>query len=299
VRHLELLVHPAAGGGRTIARLRRLVNSNAVPGALRCAVQPVASVEEVVDRLRRLHDGAVPVAAGGDGTLNMVAQGISTARLAVPRVGLLPLGTANLMARELGIRSTREAFEALTGDAVRQVDLMATDHPNAPLALVSFSAGFESAFIHRYARYRRYGRPVGALAGLSAPAARDPHVALTLDGAVVVGPDEGAFTVGLYNTMHYPGGAVMIPGGDPSDGHGDAVVYRSAAAYWSAATRALLRLDPPTGDTVLRRRWRTAIIRSDRALQADGEAIEAGEVRVELVPAVLNVLVPALSRGGR
>jgi diacylglycerol kinase (ATP) len=46
----------------------------------------------------------VVIAAGGDGTVNEVINGIMQKRFSAPRLGVLPLGTSNMVARSLGIQ---------------------------------------------------------------------------------------------------------------------------------------------------------------------------------------------------
>jgi YegS/Rv2252/BmrU family lipid kinase len=102
-RRLLIIRNPVAAGGRrarflrdTLRALHRLGVSVAVaetegPGhAVRLAAEVDAGRFDVV------------AAAGGDGTLNEVANGLARAGLAnPPPLGLVPIGTANVLAREL------------------------------------------------------------------------------------------------------------------------------------------------------------------------------------------------------
>ncbi|PSP79692.1 diacylglycerol kinase [Halobacteriales archaeon QS_1_68_20] len=64
------------------------------------------------------------VAAGGDGTLNAVAQGLYEADALDDVVfGVLPAGTGNNFAGNVGVGDLPSAFEALESDRVRQLDL--------------------------------------------------------------------------------------------------------------------------------------------------------------------------------
>lgn len=66
------------------------------------------------------------VAAGGDGTVSEVADGIASipGALDAVRLGVLPLGTVNVFARELGIpRQLAQAWEAIVAGHVLPVDL--------------------------------------------------------------------------------------------------------------------------------------------------------------------------------
>ena len=76
------------------------------------------------------------VATGGDGTVNEVVNGLAKVRdgLGQAQLGILPLGTMNVFARELGIPlSPRRAWETVRLGQARAVDL--------PLANVQTDAG--------------------------------------------------------------------------------------------------------------------------------------------------------------
>src|SRR5437016_809909 len=106
-RRVLIIVNPAAGGMRSGARrLRRVV---AVLERRGCAVVLRQAAARAGD-VERLACEAEPdfeaiVAAGGDGTVNAVVNGLA----GMPRpVALLPLGTVNLLAREIGLARRAE-----------------------------------------------------------------------------------------------------------------------------------------------------------------------------------------------
>ncbi|WP_418285272.1 diacylglycerol/lipid kinase family protein [Halorubrum sp. DTA46] len=71
------------------------------------------------------------VAGGGDGTVNEVVQGIDQAdAFDDVTLGVLPLGTGNNFAKQIGITDLETAFTALDNDVRRTIDIgMATDRP--------------------------------------------------------------------------------------------------------------------------------------------------------------------------
>jgi diacylglycerol kinase (ATP) len=82
----------------------------------------------------------VVVAAGGDGTLNAVVSGLAGSHTAL---GVLPAGTMNVFARELGIpfASLPKAFDVINRGNVREVDLFeANGSPFLQMAGVGFDA---------------------------------------------------------------------------------------------------------------------------------------------------------------
>ncbi len=82
----------------------------------------------------------VVVAAGGDGTLNAVVSGLAGSGTAL---GVLPAGTMNVFARELGIPfdPLKKAFEIIERGHVREIDLfLANGAPFVQMAGVGFDA---------------------------------------------------------------------------------------------------------------------------------------------------------------
>ena len=82
----------------------------------------------------------VVVAAGGDGTLNAVVKGLAGKRTAL---GILPTGTMNVFARELGlpVDQLKGAFEVINKGETVDVDLFAMNGaPFVQMAGVGFDA---------------------------------------------------------------------------------------------------------------------------------------------------------------
>src|SRR5437588_3253684 len=74
---------------------------------------------------------ALIVAAGGDGTLNEVLNGIGDEPDGFARacLGVLPLGTVNVFARELGLPTKLElAWAAIRQGRERRIDLPSVEH---------------------------------------------------------------------------------------------------------------------------------------------------------------------------
>jgi YegS/Rv2252/BmrU family lipid kinase len=81
-----------------------------------------ASAATELARVYASRQAALVIAAGGDGTINLVARGLAGSDTTL---GILPLGTANDLARELGVpRDLRQATEHLLDATPRRIDLV-------------------------------------------------------------------------------------------------------------------------------------------------------------------------------
>src|SRR5207245_2594326 len=129
--------------GRSRAARRRLARVVAALERRGCAAIVRRAGPEIGDaeRLTREAEGNIDiiVAAGGDGTLNAVANGIAGA----PRpVALLPLGTANVLAHEISLPRDPERLAALIAEGpVRAIRL---GRVGDRVFLTTASSGFDA-----------------------------------------------------------------------------------------------------------------------------------------------------------
>ncbi|MFD1513421.1 diacylglycerol/lipid kinase family protein [Halomarina rubra] len=135
--------------------MRRLLVNNPVSGnhrstTLACEIArdrgyQVWDTEKPGDAFELAHRAAVEgvdaiIASGGDGTVNEVIHGVDHAgMLRKSRLGVVPTGTGNGFAKDIGISSVRSAFDAIESGHVRLLDLgTANDH----LFIKTCSSGF-------------------------------------------------------------------------------------------------------------------------------------------------------------
>ena len=97
------------------------------------------------------------VAVGGDGTLNEIVDGLPRDG---PSLGLLPAGTANVLALELGIPTDPAGCaDVVLGGHTRALNLMEV---NGRRAFLTVSVGFDAAVLEELERHR-----AGAISKLS------------------------------------------------------------------------------------------------------------------------------------
>jgi YegS/Rv2252/BmrU family lipid kinase len=102
-RETVIIGNPKAGRNRGKDRLKRCVEILR-SGGLHVEVWPTERPQHATE-LASLAGARLVVAAGGDGTVNEVVNGLETDAT----LGILPLGTANVLARELGLPLNPEA----------------------------------------------------------------------------------------------------------------------------------------------------------------------------------------------
>jgi YegS/Rv2252/BmrU family lipid kinase len=257
------------------------------------------------ERLARaaVADGVdVVIAHGGDGTVNDVVAGLAgTGR----PLGLLPGGTGNVLAGNLGVRrSPVAAADTILAGALRTIDLGRLRTPAGTRHFASnCAAGFAADLMAATAPHlkRRFG--VAAYVVQAVLIAADlvrVSSRVEVDGVVYEGR---ASTVIVANCSEIVPGVLSL-GADiaPDDGLLDVAVIDVAS--YAVALRLLWRMlqRRPDADSAIRfHRGRVVRITTEPVLpvQADGEPTGTTPMTVDLLPGALTVLVPASRRTPR
>jgi diacylglycerol kinase (ATP) len=294
-----IVTNPAAArasGKRLAAAVRRL---------------EARGVRVVVEKCGAMGDGArlagaavadgmdVVIAHGGDGTVADVATGL--VGTSVP-LGLLPGGTGNVLAGNLGVgRSFVAAADTIVAGVTRTIDLgRLTTLAGTRYFSVNAAAGFAADLMAKTAQpaKRRYG--------VSAYVARAFVLATDLVRAASRVEVDGVVHQGHAATVIVANCGQVVPGvlslGShilPDDGALDVAVIDADSCV--SALRVVWRFfqgrpDADSGITFYR--GGTVRVSSEPTfpVQSDGEPFGATPMSVELLPRALSVLVPAPRR---
>ena len=293
-----VIFNPTARGNqarRFRARLDRLTGACAFKPTTGPGAATLLAVEAVGEGFDTV------VAAGGDGTVSEVVTGLAQAveGLARCRLGILPLGTIHVFARELAVPLDLDrAWETILHGRETRVDLpFAEFHDTTGERRRFFTqlagAGLDSRAIAGvdWKWKQRLGYLAYVMAGLQALRQAPWRVRVTADRSSVVGD-----LVLIGNGRFYGGEIPMFPGADLRDGQLDVRVFPRAS--WGVLLRfgwnwLWRRFPVPANQTCFRSAQVELSSETPVPFQLDGDNVGLLPARFGVLPLALRVLQPA------
>lgn len=293
--HACLVFNPTARGDKA----RRFRASLEGLGR-QCALRPTAHAghasELAATACREGFDTIV--AAGGDGTVSEVVEGMARVPEALEhvRLAVIPLGTVNVFARELGLPlRAAAAWEALRTGRERRVDLpcvtLTVDGRRGCRHFIQLAgAGLDSRAVAGvdWSLKKRIGSLAYAVAGLQAMTGPQPVVTVSTGTARASGQ-----LVLVGNGQRYGGDAAVFPAARLDDGLLDVRVFQRVTVltlmHFAWAILARRPLAPPVAGT----------LRGDRVeltcpellpVQVDGDVVGFAPAVFTVRPRALRVV---------
>lgn len=240
--------------------------------------------------LARAGESDVVAIAGGDGTMNAAAQGLMASQ---KRLGILPTGTANDLARTFAIPTDLDrAAQIIVSGHERRIDL---GNANGHLFFNVASVGLAAHLAKGLTRdtKRRFGRLSYALAAVrTALLARSFTAEIKSDRGVA---KVTTLQIAIGNGRFYGGGSLVDRTAEIDDGCLD-LCSLELKRVW---VLALMVRSFRSGDFKLWREVRTARCNTfeidtpkPRPVNLDGELLTATPLRVCVHRDALSVLVP-------
>jgi YegS/Rv2252/BmrU family lipid kinase len=236
------------------------------------------------------------LACGGDGTVTACAEGVAGSSVAL---AILPMGTGNLLARNVGlpVHWPEALAMALTGTD-RRLDCGSVDdggHLDGRSFVVMAGLGLDARMLRDTSEplKRRLGWAAYALSAIHHLRDRPMRVTLVADGAEPVRMRASAVIVGNVGSLR--GGLPLMPAARPDDGLLDAVVLnaRGIAAWIAIAAQVLTRR--AGSDRLTRIQFSKLRLEVDRLQpwELDGEFMgETTHLTVTALPGNLMLRVP-------
>nr|WP_085997032.1 diacylglycerol kinase [Nocardia pneumoniae] len=312
MRAVTVVTNPRSGHGKSgdvanaaIARFRAC----GVEVTEVCGTTAAESVRQVRDSIAGV-SGAKPdavVCIGGDGLINVTLAAVAETGVAL---GMVPAGTGNDLARELGVPTDDPvaAADLVVRGRTRAIDLgrIESTGPAAPMWFATVTGtGFDARVTLRANAMRwpkgRLRYTVAALAEISGRFTVPYRVELTdavTDGLVNPGTgsrlETEAVMVAVGNTRTYGGGMLICPDAVMDDGLLDLTVVGALSR------REMLRLLPALSAGKRQnhpevKQYRAAAVTLSAPgapATADGEPAGTLPITIRAVPSALTVLVP-------
>ncbi len=208
------------------------------------------------------------VVCGGDGTVRAVIESLAGTTTVL---GIVPLGTGNLLAHNLGLATKLDAIPDAIGGPVRQLDLGTV---NGERFAVMAGAGFDALMIRdaRPTVKRRLGSVAYVLSAVKNVPAKLTTIMLEVDGQQVWRGRTVMVLVG--NCGMVSGGLEVFPDARPDDGVLDvAVLSATRVNEWCSILWRLIRKHPQRQELVRRFTGRSinVVLRQPMPYELDGE----------------------------
>jgi diacylglycerol kinase (ATP) len=296
---IQIIVNPVSGKGKAL----RLAEE--VTGLLRgqgCTVdlRPTQKGGDARMFAAESRGYGALAATGGDGTVNEVLNGLPSD--GAPALAMLPSGTANVLAKELGLPRDAAGLAAVLREGREvQWDLGVERHSRRKVLLFA-SAGYDAHVVHlfhaartgpiRMWQYAWWG--IKSILGYAAPS-----IAVEIDGATVE-PD--AAWVLISNVTNYGGPLVFTPRARPDNQTFEVLIQRGRRRwdvlrlFWGALVRWMTGLDLQLRGVTYHPARRVRLTSADGRpvpLQVDGDPGGVLPGDFEVVPGGIRVLAPS------
>lgn len=233
------------------------------------------------------------ICAGGDGTVNEVAKALVNTDCTL---GIIPFGSGNGLARELGIpMNTKGAIDIIRKEKCRKIDYGIA---NGHIFFTTCGVGFDAFISNRFAEDKQRGA-LGYLRNILEGVFdfKAESYEIEHDEGVI---SEKAFVVTCANASQYGNDMFIAPGADMEDGKMNLSILKPFNALEIPQTTLQLFTNniDKNGKMISLLTENVVIKRAHSGtMHVDGEPIETGEtITVKMIKRGLSVLAPQKSR---
>lgn len=243
------------------------------------------TIEGIKKEIDQKHPHRV-IAVGGDGTVKLVAECIMDKNIAL---GILPGGSANGMAKELGVEKKEEAPRTITKGATKQIHLVKV---NDEICIHLSDIGFNAFMIKEFEKEDARGMWGYVKAACSVfLKRRHMHINMEIDNKEI---SRKAVMVVIANATKYGTGALINPLGTLEDDKFEAIIIKKFSL--PELFKMVVTHQPyhPAKTEVLQTKHLKIDAREPIHFQVDGEYLgKINKMEASILPGALTVLVPA------
>jgi len=292
--HIFVVLNPMAGSSNA-DDIRQAVHVQ-LGEQVHIDIYETTGAEDVVAIVRAelANNPSIVVAAGGDGTISDVAEALISTDT---RLGIIPVGTANVFARELGIPLDLAGACALLDSQANttSVDAMKVGEQYFVLQI---GIGIDSLMIRDTDRQskRRFGRAAYMWTAFTRLIGYQPTRFTILADGKRLRPRASQVLIANGGVLGVPPFR-WGPNIRPDDGKIDVCIVsaRTALDYLGLIWHTVLGQQRRDRNVRYVTAERSIVISADQPLpiQADGEIIGDTPIQIKVVPNALKVIVPA------
>ncbi|HEY0355589.1 MAG TPA: diacylglycerol kinase family protein [Flavisolibacter sp.] len=226
------------------------------------------------------------VAVGGDGTVKLLAEMLKETPIPL---GILPAGSANGMAKELGIPlKVDEALDVITGGLAKKIDLIRINEEEICIHLSD--VGLNAMLVKYFEKSNRglwgYGRAVFRILWQK----QKLRFSIQTDNEQV---KRKAYMVVLANARKYGTGANINPEGNIADGLFEIVVVRKLNVFEILKALFTNKSFHPDRIEVFSTRLAEVRVQRKAYFQVDGEFLgKTNFVAARILPQILTIMIP-------
>lgn len=287
-----VILNPAAGSATEIEELKSLL---AEIEELTCLETTKAGDAARLARQAVENNATLVIAAGGDGTLSELVNGLSPS-LGKCKAGVYPLGTGNDFARSVytSLRD-EDIVRALKNGNTRAIDLLKITSPVERLGINAIAGGFGallSANLHATLK-QWLGSVAYAVTAINTLRELDVYtITVAFDDEDPV--EIKALNIVLSNGQWIGGGVPIAPKARLDDGLLDVVIFPDLPPEdLLGLVPVVLSQEHTKDERLITRRARRVVVESTPPMPCniDGEIVGEGRLEVEVLPGALQFLV--------
>ena len=249
---------------------------------LLCGTGDKISIQGYIDRIKPDR----VVAVGGDGTVKMLAEMLKETPIPL---GIIPAGSANGMATELGIPlNIEDALNVIINGSCIKIDLIRINEEEICIHLSD--VGMNAMLVKYFEKSKRglwgYGRAIFKILWQK----QKLKLTIKTDDAEI---KRFAYMVVLANARKYGTGANINPDGNISDAKFEVVIVRKLNVLEILKAIFTDKSFHPKRIEVLSTRHVELHVHRKAYFQVDGEFMgKTNSVTARILPSILNIMVP-------
>jgi diacylglycerol kinase family enzyme len=288
-RICTLIVNPVSGGysERRLARITTALEAGGLSPEF-LLTKNADDAELFSRRICQERDDPFIIAVGGDGTVNGVINGLAAKKATL---AVLPLGTANVLAREMGIKSLADAVARVISGATRPLTagLLEAGEIRRRFLLMA-GIGVDGSIVRgvRLGEKRVVGKGAYFLstARLLCHWEREPLM------VAAGGRRIACHSVIVCNAARYGGGFILAPGVDLfTPGFQAVCITADTRSAYLRLALAIIAGQAPKNRDVVRFGVGELVVSGKKAVQADGDYCCDAPVRITAISGFCRLVV--------